>query len=115
MSTEIVVQDLPSNGANGLQDLTFTPADDTGMFFTNDGNVLLIMEVIAGAPRTTDIEGVPSSDSGRDETISVVTAIDMLSMAGPFKLRNFNNGNIVDLTIATATNLSLAAVRFGSG
>ena len=113
MATELPIQVIPNNG-QGLADVTFTAAA-AEMFFTNDGTILLLMFLSGVGAGAVVVKATPATDSGRVVDVTHTTTNPNRSIAGPFKPRNWNNGNIVDLTIADIANLSLAAVRYGSG
>jgi hypothetical protein len=97
----ITVQKIPKFG----QPLAVAwEAGSTPATLSNDGNVYLKMKNISSptASVTVDIEGVPAPDSGRDATISVVlAAAGDEYIAGPFRSRNFNNGDgDIDITVS---------------
>jgi hypothetical protein len=114
-ATEIPLQDVPANG----QDLaiTWTTGADEMLLPRNTGNQILLARNVSSpsAAVTVDVEGVPASDSGRDETISyALAAASDVKAGGPFKPGNFNNaGGGIDLAVSSglAADLEVAWVQ----
>lgn len=111
MATTITVQALPANGEKLA--VSYTAADASGMTFSNSGRELVLVNgTTAPAASGVVVEGVAAPDSGRDGSVTLDPGAVALVIGGPYKPRNFNNGGIIELSIADATDLEVAVVRF---
>jgi hypothetical protein len=109
MATEISVQDMPANGAP-IDDVVFTAAASE-MYFKNDGNMILLAKGATAPGGDVVAQGVAALDSGRDLDSTIDVPVNGLNVAGPFKPRNFNQAGVVNLTLASTVDISLAVVR----
>lgn len=110
MATQIPVQDMPANGAS-LDDLAYTAADITGMWFYNDTQCLLLVKSEGAPGDDVTVLARAALDSGLTVDQVITAVADGLNMAGPFAPRNFNQSGKVNMTIGTATNVEVAVVR----
>lgn len=112
---DITRQDLPANGQELA--LTFAAASLAGDSFPNDGQTYFAVQWGATPSGNVQIEGVEAPDSGRDGTVTMTAgAANSITVAGPFKTRNFNSGGKVDVTYPSGvTDISVAAYRSTTG
>lgn len=110
----LTVQDLPANA--GELAVSFAAADVAGDTFENDSRVFLAIQWGASPSGNVVVEGVPAADSGRDGSTTLTAgAANSITMAGPFKARNWNNGGSVDVTYPSGvTDISVAVVRYSN-
>ena len=111
----LTVQTLPANGAPSA--IAFAAADVAGDEFTGTGRELVAIQWGAAPSGNVQVEGVPSADSGRDGTsVLVPGAPNTVTMAGPLKPRNWNDGGVVKITYPSGiVNITVAAIRFTTG
>lgn len=112
----IAINTLGPNGG-GLNDTTFTAGDATNDHeFDNDGNTLLVVRNTDVAAKTVTVKSV-ADPFGRSQDLTLTVpalsgANPGLAMAGPFLSAIWNqSGAKVHVDIASATNLSFAAVK----
>lgn len=116
MAVAVPVQVLPDNGV--VLNPTYTTGDVSGHEFANSGNEILLLKNTGVGSITVNVEGVPSPDSGRDVTESIVIPAGEERLAGPYKPRNWNtNTGLVEFAVSAGTeaDLSIAAIKVGRG
>ncbi len=106
----ITVQEIPRN--NGIQDVTMSVAS-TADEFDNDGRTLYLVNNASGATRTITFQGIADAKYGREGDVAKTLADGAWGLYGPFDQDGFNasDGN-VDVTLDTATSVTVAALRF---
>ena len=109
MATELTSQPCDANGAV----ITFTAADASGNYFSNNGRKVLRVVNSGTSDITITIQSPTPCDQGYTHNIVATVSAGQTKDFGPFRTTRFNDSSgHVNITYSDVTNVTVALIEY---